>query len=221
MDILSDEFKQSFSIIPPESGVYGMVTVVSVLILALLAGVFLWYWRRKGNSPVAKPLPAEAPPARDLPAKYGKDEIVLMVKDPYWLYAYWELSDAKKEELRRQFGPAAWENSRPLLRVYDLTDHPYDFLRAPFFEIAITDLADNWYIHTGKPCSTFCVDLGRLIPNYGFITLVRSNIVTTPADKPSSVIDPLWPPIEACWTAVERYEKGTGPSSLRLVKTQK
>lgn len=197
-----------------------MVATALVLILAFLAGVFLWYWRGRVKAPAAKPLPAAESPARNLPTKYGKDEIVLMVKDPYWLYAYWELSDAKKEELHRRFGSGVWENSRPMLRVYDLTDHPYDFLRAPFFEIAITDMADNWYIHTGKPCSTYCIDLGRLIPNYGFVTLVRSNIVTTPADKPSSVIDPLWPPIEACWQAVARSGKGSSLSSPELIKSQ-
>src|ERR1043166_1083743 len=29
---------------------------------------------------------------RDLPAGYGKDRIVVMVRDPYWLHAYWELT---------------------------------------------------------------------------------------------------------------------------------
>src|SRR4051794_14778925 len=28
---------------------------------------------------------------RDLPAGYGKDRIVVMVRDPYWLHCYWEL----------------------------------------------------------------------------------------------------------------------------------
>ncbi|GEA13855.1 MAG: uncharacterized protein PWR22_481 [Moorella sp. (in: firmicutes)] len=198
-----------------------MITFIALLIIAILAGALFWYRRRQAAQPAAKPLPVPAPAGRELPAKYGKDEVVLMVKDPYWLYAYWELSDAKKEELKRRFGPGAWEKSRPLLRVYDLTNHPYDFLQAPFFEIAITDMADNWYIHTGKPSSTFCVDLGRWFPEYGFVTIARSNIVTTPADKPSSVIDPLWPPLEACWQAVERYGKAKGFSSIQLVKTQK
>jgi len=29
---------------------------------------------------------------RDLPTGYGKDRIVVMVRDPYWLHAYWELT---------------------------------------------------------------------------------------------------------------------------------
>ena len=29
---------------------------------------------------------------KDLPAGYGKDRIVVMVRDPYWLHCYWELT---------------------------------------------------------------------------------------------------------------------------------
>ena len=29
---------------------------------------------------------------RDLPRGYGKDRIVCMVRDPYWLHCYWELT---------------------------------------------------------------------------------------------------------------------------------
>lgn len=218
-----------FSIIPPESGDYSMFVLVLVLLLALLAaGTFFWYKQQQDAQPAARPLPETTLAHQDLPTKYGKDEIVLMVKDPYWLYAYWELTDAKKEELRHRFGLSAWENSRPMLRVYELTNCPYDFFNAPFFEIAITNEAENWYIHADKPSSTFCVDLGRWIPDYGFITLARSNIVTTPADRPSSVIDPLWPPIEACWYAVRQIDPASSisspvfyPSSMQLVVKQK
>lgn len=215
------EPKQPISIIPPESGDYCMITLIVILVLAILAGMFFWYRSRLALQRAAKPLPTiTSPPAKDLPQKYGKDEIVLLVKDPYWLYAYWELSDAKKEELKKRFGLSAWEKSHPLLRVYDLTNNPYDFLHAPFFEIAITEMADNWYIHTGRPCSTFCVDLGRWFPEYGFITIARSNIVTTPADRPSEVIDPLWPPLESCWQAVKGYSKTKGISSPLLMKNK-
>src|SRR5260370_5909840 len=34
---------------------------------------------------------------KDLPVGYGKDRIVVMVRDPYWLHCYWELT--------RQAGP--------------------------------------------------------------------------------------------------------------------
>src|SRR5262245_3937286 len=37
-----------------------------------------------------KDLSAKAP--RELPKGYGKDRIVCMVRDPYWLHTYWELT---------------------------------------------------------------------------------------------------------------------------------
>ena len=37
-----------------------------------------------------KDLSAKVP--KDLPAGYGKDRIVVMVRDPYWLHCYWELT---------------------------------------------------------------------------------------------------------------------------------
>lgn len=196
-----------------------MFTFITILLLAVLAGgIYAWYIKQQKAPPVTKPLTVEAPSRQDLPQKYGKDEIVLMVKDPYWLYAYWELTDARKEELRNRFGISSWNNSRPVLRVYELTGSIYDFLKAPFYEIAITDIADNWYIHTNKPSSTYCVDLGRWIPDYGFVTIARSNIVTTPSDRPSYIIDPMWPPIEACWEAVSRYGRGIVSSPQFLGK---
>ncbi|MDN5347132.1 MAG: uncharacterized protein PWP65_696 [Clostridia bacterium] len=198
-----------------------MVTLVFIILLALLAGFLGLYWRRLFPRPAAKlqtgTQETESKPG-ELPASYGKDQIVVMVKDPYWLYAYWEITDKKRAEFRRQFGPDSWEKSQPMLRVYDLTHNLYDFLHAPFFEIAITENADNWYIQVNRPCHTFCVDIGRLLPLHGFVTLARSNIVTTPADQPSSKIDPLWPPLQACWEAVAQ-QRGLPPgiSSAELL----
>src|SRR5262245_54635069 len=37
-----------------------------------------------------KDLSAKVP--KDLPAGYGKDRIVVMVRDPYWLHCYWALT---------------------------------------------------------------------------------------------------------------------------------
>lgn len=188
--------------------------VASILILLIAIIGTIWYLARRSRPAPRKALPAPPEAPARLPEKYGKDQIVLLVKDPYWLYAYWEITASKREEFERLYGAGSWLESRPVLRIYDLTGHPYDFLHAPYFEIAVTDFADNWYIPVGKPCSTFCVDLGRLHPRHGFIVLVRSNTVTTPADRPSQVIDPLWPPLEACWEASAKGRAGLSSPAL-------
>ncbi|MGB9859630.1 MAG: DUF4912 domain-containing protein, partial [Moorellaceae bacterium] len=129
-------------------------TFITILLLMLIGAV--WYFSRTRRMAAGKPLVPVSSPAQ-LPARYGKNQIVVLVKDPYWLYAYWEITPGKREEFEHLYGSGAWENSQPVLRVYDLTGRAYDFLHAPYFEIAITDFADNWYIQVGKPSSTFCV----------------------------------------------------------------
>ncbi|MGI9952420.1 DUF4912 domain-containing protein [Moorellaceae bacterium AZ2] len=193
-----------------------VVALILILLIALTGTV--WYFATRRRPAARKTMTPSSQRPAALPGKYGKDQIVLLVKDPYWLYAYWEITGDKREEFERLYGTGSWEDSQPVLRVYDLTHNAYDFLHAPYFEIAITDFADNWYIHVGKPSSTFCVDLGRLHPRHGFVVLARSNIVTTPADRPSQVIDPLWPPLEACWKAAGTAKgRGADLSSPALV----
>jgi hypothetical protein len=52
----------------------------------------------------------------DLPEGYGESHIVLMPRDPQWGYAYWDVPNDYKEELRRQGG------ERLALRLCDVTD---------------------------------------------------------------------------------------------------
>ena len=50
-----------------------------------------------------KDLSAKVP--KDLPAGYGKDRIVCMVRDPYWLHCYWELTSKGIAAGRGRPGP--------------------------------------------------------------------------------------------------------------------
>ena len=44
-----------------------------------------------------------------------KDRLVVMVRDPYWLHAYWELSRRSIERARAAMGQH-WHEARPILR---------------------------------------------------------------------------------------------------------
>jgi len=57
---------------------------------------------------------------RDLPAGYGKDKIVLMVRDPYWLHTYWELSHQSIQRAEAALGQD-WHTAKPILRVFDVS----------------------------------------------------------------------------------------------------
>src|ERR1700730_6667325 len=53
---------------------------------------------------------------RDLPGGYGKDRIVVMVRDPYWLHCYWELTHRAIQRAEAALGQD-WHTSRPILRL--------------------------------------------------------------------------------------------------------
>ena len=124
---------------------------------------------------------------------YGDDRIVLMVKDPWWLYAYWEVQPRTERAARGQLLPQEVPGLQSVLRIHDVTG--VDFPAQPSnssFDISLSGLATNWYIQTGRPGRSFVVELGLLANSGRFILLVRSNRVTTPAFGPSEVLDEAW-----------------------------
>ncbi|OAT85442.1 DUF4912 domain-containing protein [Desulfotomaculum copahuensis] len=151
---------------------------------------------------VPPPPPAKKPavPALELPAAYGLDRLVLLVRDPYWLYAYWEITATKQEEFDRTYGVSAWQATRPVLRVYDVTGIEFNGQNAnSYIDININEQADNWHIPAGRPNRSFCLDLGRRFPDGRFVTLLRSNLVTTPRDDLSECLDEQWMWIEGLY----------------------
>ena len=48
-----------------------------------------------------------------------KDRLVVMVRDPYWLHAYWELSRAGIERAQAAMGQH-WHGARPVLRLCEV-----------------------------------------------------------------------------------------------------
>jgi hypothetical protein len=141
-----------------------------------------------GEFPDGRFEPSAVPP---IPWSYGECRITALVRDPYWLFAYWEIGDTKREEIARRCGHQAWSESCPVLRLYDVTNL-YFFDSRRYSEISINDYANNWYIRAGQPNRTFCIELGRVRPDGSYIFLARSNFVSTPRDQISEVIDEDW-----------------------------
>ncbi|MHB1418506.1 MAG: DUF4912 domain-containing protein [Bacillota bacterium] len=170
--------------------------------LLAIAGIFalivctVYIMRRSSKKPARKP--EVIPETREeyfLPHEYGEDKVVLLVKDPYWLYAYWDISPHSWEEMNRNYGQSVGVVSRPLLRLYEVSSEIGATCEL-FQDIWLSDVATNWYINVGKPNCSFYVDMGRMLPDGTFIVFARSNVVTTPRDRMSDIIDPNWPPID-------------------------
>jgi hypothetical protein len=129
---------------------------------------------------------------QELPSSYDQDKIILQVRDPRWLHTYWELKDRTVQSLKNKLGDDFYR-AKKVLRVYDVTNIMFNGSNANrFFDIQVNDFANSWYVDTAGPGRAWCVDLGLMLPDGRFITILRSNVVQTPLDGPSWVTDEEW-----------------------------
>ncbi|MGD1705022.1 DUF4912 domain-containing protein, partial [Dapis sp. BLCC M229] len=120
----------------------------------------------------------------DLPNGYGKSRIVLMPRDPEWAYAYWDIPNQLKEELRRQGG------QQLALRTYDVTDINLDY-QSPHSiqEYPCDELAREWYIPIPVSDRNYTVEIGYRCADGRWLVLARSERVHIPPVYPSDWID--------------------------------
>ena len=123
--------------------------------------------------------------AIEIPAGYNVDRIVALVRDPYWIFAYWEVTGHKFHELERHFG-ADWPQCKTILRVYDRTESS-----TAHFDIELAPGARNWYINVGAE-RRYQVAIGALSPDGRFEQIAISNLVETPSGRVSDRIDEEW-----------------------------
>lgn len=129
--------------------------------------------------------PAETAVIDDLPFSYGETKLVLLVRDPYWAYSYWDFSPETWNWIQAKLSED--QTLKPLVRIHDLdSKHSWDLL--------ISLEAKNWYLHLGIPDRRYAAELGLGDGNSRFYLIVRSNEVRTPRDSPSERIDPEWDP---------------------------
>lgn len=134
---------------------------------------------------------------KDLPAGYGKDRIVVMVRDPYWLHAYWELTRHAIQRAEAALGQE-WHGARPILRLLDVsgrdtTNTSESIVR----DVDIHGGCNNWYLEVSNPPRSYRVDIGYLSRGGRFYVLARSNVVTTPRAGVSDIIDENWADFDA------------------------
>jgi uncharacterized protein len=121
-----------------------------------------------------------------------KDRLVVMVRDPYWLHAYWELNRKSIERAKVALGPY-WHGARPVLRVCEvLRDGTTNATRQPVRDIPIHGGVNNWYIDVHNPPKSYQIDVGYLAPGGRFFCLARSNVVSPPATATGNTFDKNW-----------------------------
>ena len=120
----------------------------------------------------------------ELPDGYGESRIVLMPRDPQWAYAYWDVPNSHKEELRRQGG------QQLALRIYDVTDVDINH-QAPHSvqEYLCDEMAREWYLPIPVSDRDYVADIGYRCADGRWLVLARSASVSIPPVYPSDWIE--------------------------------
>jgi hypothetical protein len=118
------------------------------------------------------------------PVDPGDNQIVLMPRDPAWLYAYWALSDEYRCAARDAGG------EQLCLRLHDVTDlHRFDGGNAhATYEHRCHEGANSWYLPVPAVSRSYLVEVGYVGRDQWF-PLARSNRVEVPGDRPSQSSD--------------------------------
>ncbi len=150
---------------------------------------------------------------QELPGGYGKDKITLQVRDPWWLYCFWEITEHTWNNLINRLKELFFSAKR-MLRVYDVSHIVFNGNNAHrHFDVEISREQNNWYLDTGGSGRSWIVDYGLKLANGEFITIVRSNVVTTPIDGPSWITDEEWMVPEEMFGRLYGMGFGLGRSS--------
>jgi hypothetical protein len=112
------------------------------------------------------------------PETYGVDRVRLLVKDPEWLFAYWDVSASAVDALRRELGERGLALTRLTLRITDPGHGGTSIILLPYG-------ARAWYVHADKASRSYRALLGWTLPSGVFRTLAESNLVSTPRTGPS------------------------------------
>lgn len=111
----------------------------------------------------------------ELPDSYNETRIVLLLRDPSWAYAYWDLQVAEREAFQRS---QTFESL--LLRVYSLDSPDDDAARArSSFDIPVTLGDSRWYINLPEPGCYYRITLAAVEEGVER-QLVWSNVVAVP-----------------------------------------
>ncbi|MEB3298391.1 MAG: DUF4912 domain-containing protein [Candidatus Sericytochromatia bacterium] len=148
----------------------------------------------KANQPTEEPAPRPAFKATtriddliavddglgDLPHSYDQDRAVLLVRDPYWIHAYWDISTQTLGQA------AARGDHRQILRVQEWVPsgrHP-----GYFYDVPVPTSARNWYLRLPGDGRSYRVEIALQFRQGGFETIAVSNLVEVPADGPSPIV---------------------------------
>lgn len=131
-------------------------------------------------------------PTYEPPERYNDDRIVLLVRDPFCIFSYWDLhGDTPKRVSQKHRVDAG--SCEIVLRVYDVTGKEFNGRNGnSYFDISVGTTAGNWYIKVPHDDRFYCVEIGLRDSEGNFYPMARSNIIPVPREGVSDRLDEEW-----------------------------
>jgi hypothetical protein len=124
--------------------------------------------------------------AGELPSAYGVDRLTLLARDPWCIFAYWEVTPGRREPALEALGREA-EGACQVLRLYA---HGADGDATVDVELPV-DLGSR-YLSVASPGASCRAEIGLSAPSGRFVPLVSSNTVRMPSAAPSNDTSLVW-----------------------------
>lgn len=109
-----------------------------------------------------------------------KDRIILIVRDSYWMQAYWEITRATVQRAKVAL-TGFWHNAKPVLRLLEITsDGNTNSVENVLQEIEIHSGVNNWYVNNQHSGKHYRIAIGYAVPDGKFHLIAKSNQVSPP-----------------------------------------
>ena len=111
----------------------------------------------------------------ELPEAYGTERLLVVARDPHWLYAHWDLT---RQQLQRYNSLSA--DKHLVLRVYvNAVQGP------PLTVVHVHPESRNWFVHVDRAGTKYVAELGYHDIGGKWVAVARSSPTMTPPDSMS------------------------------------
>lgn len=142
-----------------------------------------------------------------------QDRIVLVVRDGYWIQAYWEITRASVQRAKAAL-TEDWHRAKPALRLLEVSSSGNtNSVENVCQEVIIHGGVDNWFLHVDEGSKSYRIAIGYVIEGENrFHLIAKSNQVLIPTA--SKADDCTWTDIT---NDAERYYALSGGHDAKMV----
>jgi hypothetical protein len=112
----------------------------------------------------------------ELPESYGTKKLFLTARDPHWLYAHWDLTQAQQLKLN-----SLSADGHLVLRIY-----PHKIEGHPLYEIHVHPESRHWFTHVERAGNSYVAELGYYSALGRWTRVSVSSGTMTPPDAVST-----------------------------------